>query len=811
MTRQFRRQAAWLCSATFLAIGTSSVASAQQAGSAQQEDPATETRTGGDLDIIVTANKREQALIDVPLTVNVATGEQLEQFALFSFEDIDRLAPGLEINDTGRNTSTILRGISFDPDVGGPNTIGVYFNEVPIDINAMSVGTFDLQQIEVLRGPQGVLRGRTAPAGAITLTTRRASLTQAEGQIRGTITDKGGRNLQGGVSVPLVVDKLGLRIAGLIDRTRGNFVRNLTTGDRSMSRTNAIRGTLTFQPTENFDGSIVYQYSNSLTRDTTQVAGTGNRPSLLSPFVTGPAIDAFDRQGVQEVPSTFSIKTHALSTDLNYDLGNHALRFIGGFIRTTGLNIADQDTGNSVQSYAQLLTVPIDTKEYTAELRLDSKLDGIFNYTFGVFYNKVESQVLSTFDVTSFYANATPPTPFPATTASLPLLAEVDIINNTEDFAVFGNTRFDLTDKLKVELGARYTVNKARAVSFLTVRSSGGVGFLSSVAPFTNPNRQQTVAPGFVDQKNEPLTGMASVTYEWSPDLTTYFNYGRSYRRGSAALGVTSQLDSSLLVIQPERSDAFEIGLKSRLFDRRLSFALAAYYQKFDGFIGRRTVRTSAARNGVVDSGPFGINFNGDAVTKGIEAEIAARVNDFLDLNIGASYNEVKYSNALAPCNDFNFDGIPDTVGTPAVPIGQQVSFCVLNERLNNNPNFSFTANGDIHFPVGTMKTFLRWNYKHRPSFAQQGTVPFTTPAQNRVDLFAGIGGEQNRWEISVFVRNVFNERKLLSRGAELQSSTSYLVRQPAGAPRSPSFLSGYSAVSVSPPRELGVTASFNF
>ncbi|MEC3948852.1 TonB-dependent receptor [Sphingobium sp. HWE2-09] len=806
MTDRFQQRTIWLCSTAFLVMAVPGVAHAEQDGATVAQD-----RGSSDLDIIVTANKREQALIDVPMTVNVATGAQLEKNALFNFEDIDRLAPGLEINDDGRNTTTVLRGISFDPDIGGPNTIGVYFNEVPIDINAISVGTFDVQQIEVLRGPQGVLRGRTAPAGAITLTTRRANLSESEGQVRGSLTDKGGRNVQGGVSVPLIADKLALRIAGLIDRTRGNFVRNVTNGERSSGRTNAIRATLSFAPTEKFSGSVVYQYSDNLTRQATQVAGTGNRPSLLSPFVSGPAISPFDRQGVQEAQSTFGIKTHIVTTDLNFDLGNHDLRFVGGFIRNTGLNKADLDSGNAVQNYSQFLTVPIDSKEYTGELRLDSKMDGIFNYTVGLFYNKVNNRGISHFDVTSFYANAVPRTPFPAAMASLPLLADVNIINNTSDLAAFGNARFDFTDKLHVEVGARYTINKARAVSFLTVRSTGGVGFLSSVPAFVNPNNQQTVDPAFVKQKNEPLTGMASVTYEWTPDLTTYFNYGRSYRRGSAALGVTSTLDSSLLVIKPERSDAFEVGIKSRLFDRRLSISLAAYYQKFDGFIGRNTVRTSAARNGVVDSGPFGINFNGDAVTKGVEAEIAARVNDNFDLNIGASYNKANYTDALAPCNDFNFDGIPDTVGTPAVPVGQQVSFCVLNTRLNDNPNFSLTANGDIHFPVGPVESFLRWNYKHRPSVAQQGTVPFTTPAQNRVDLFAGVRGGDNRWEVSLFVRNVLNERKLLTQGAELQATTSYLVRQPAGSPPSPSFLSGYRAITVSPPRELGISASFNF
>lgn len=779
---------------------------------AQQEAPPTqEAASGTDLEIIVTANRREQALIDVPMTVNVVTGAQLEQNSLFTFSDIDRLAPGLEINDGGRNTTTVVRGISFDPDIGGPNTIGVYINEVPIDINAISVGMFDVQQVEVLRGPQGVLRGRTAPAGAITLTTRRADLNEVDGQVRASWTERGGRNLQGGVSVPLVPGKLALRLAGLVNRSRADFVRNITTGERSRETTDAIRATLSFEPTDNFSGSIVYQYSDSVTAQSTQVAGTGNRPSLLSPFVTGPAIRPFQRLGVQEARSTFSVKTHILTTDMGLDLGNHDIRLLGGFIRTNGLNRDDLDSGNAVQNYSQFLTVPIDTKEYTGEVRLNSKFDGIFNYSVGVFYNKVDSRSDSRFDVTSFFANANPRTPFPATTASLPLLASVDIINNTRDLAFFANTRFDFTDKLHVEIGARYTINKARGVSFLTVQSPGGIGFLSSVRPFTNPSNLQTVAPGFVDQKNEPLTGVASVSYEWTPDLTTYFTYGRSYRRGSAALGVTSALDSSLLVIKPERSDSFELGLKSRLFDGRVSLSLAAYYQKFDGFIGRRTVRTAAARNGVVDSGPFGINFNGDAVTKGIEAEIAARVTDYFDFNLGAAYNRARYDNARAPCNDFNFDGVPDTVGTPAVPIGQQVSFCILNERLNNNPDFSLTAGGDIHVPIGPVESFLRWNYKHRPSIAQQGTVPFTTPAQNRVDLFAGVRGESYRWEVSLFVRNVFNERKLLTQGAELQATTSYLVPQPAGSPRSPSFLSGYSAVTVSPPREFGLVASFNF
>jgi len=795
-----------LCSTAMFVAVIPSVATAQTAQASESE-----TAVNPGLDIIVTANKREQALIDVPMTVNVATGEQLEKNALFSFEDIDRLTPGLEINDTGRNTNTQLRGITFNPDIGGPNTIGIYINEIPIDINVISTGTFDLQQVEVLRGPQGVLRGRTAPAGAITLTTRRANLDELDAQLRGSLGSEGTRNLQGGVSVPLVPGKLAVRVAGLVDRNRANYVRNLTTGRRSFGRTDALRATISFAPSDTVSGNIVYQYSDNFVRQSTQVAGTGNRPSLLSTFISGPPIDPFDRNSVQEADSTFALKTHVVTSDLSLDLGRHDLRFLGGYTRTRGLNRDDLDQGNAVQNYSQFLTVPTILDEYTAEVRLDSKLDGFFNYTLGMFYNKSDSTGISTFDVTRFFANGKPVTPFPAASASLPLLASVDIYNNTRDFAFFGNARFDFTEKLHAEIGARLTVNKASANSFLTVTSTGGVGFLASVKPFTSPNNQATVDPRFVDQKNHPLTGVASLSYEWTPDLTTYFTYGRSYRRGSAALGVTSTLDSSLLVIKPERSDSFEVGLKSRFLDRRVSLALAAYYQTFDGFIGRRTVRTSAARNGVVDSGPFGINFNGDAVTKGVEAELSANVTRFWDFSAGASYNDARYKNALAPCNDFNFDGIPDTVGTPRVPVGQQVSFCVLNDRLNATPKFSFTANTDFHAPVGPVEAFLRGNYKYRPSFDQEGTIPFRVPASNRVDLFAGVQAPDHRWEASVFVRNAFKERKVLSRGAELQATTSYLSTPPAGSPPSPSLLSGYQAVTVSPPREVGVTLAFDF
>lgn len=760
-------------------------------------------------EIIVTATKREQALKDVPMAVDVATGEDLEKYKLFDFKDIPALAPGLQLSSNGRNTIATLRGISFNPDIGGPAAIGIYFNEVPVDINLISTGMYDVQQIEVLRGPQGTLRGRTAPAGAITITTRRADLDAATGQVQATVTDEHGRNFQGGVSVPLVEGRLALRVAGLIDRNRANRVYNVTRGEMGRQKTESVRATLSFEPSENVSGNIVYQYLDSDLRQTVQVFGQGNQPSLFSPLRSGPAIAATDRQGVAEGLSYYTNKSHILTGDLRWEAGDYLVSLLGGFQDVRLFTQSDQDVGNAVIGYQQFLTVPNPTKNYTAEARIDSDYDGMFNFTAGVFYNKNKSHSPSTFRVDSFFANAVPRTPFPATQFALPITAIVDIYNNIEDLAAFGNLRFQLTDRLRLETGARITRNKAYAQSFLTVTSPGGVGL--PIPGFTNPSGLPTVDPRFETQVDHPLTGTASLSYDWTPDVTTYATYGRSFRRGSAQLGVTSTLDSSLLVLQPERSDAVEVGLKSRLFDRRVSFNLAAYYQKFDGFIGLTSVVTSAARNGIVDSGTFTASFNGDAIAKGIEMQLDAAVTSFWDATLGMSYNKSHYDDALAPCNDFNFDGTPDSVGTPAVPVGQQVSYCRLNSRLNNSPEFALTATSELRAPVGFGELFLRGLFTHQAGYTIEAAA-FRVPSNNNLDLFAGVRDDNGSWELSVFARNLFNDTSITGRGAgELQASTRYLTAPPPGSQPAPPFQSGYQTVTTRLPREFGLTASFRF
>src|SRR6185369_7315700 len=143
--------------------GLASPASAKEPAAAAPASQS-ESGTGGLEEIVVTAIRRSQALQDVPMTVDVATGEQLQKLNLFDFKDVQQLAPGLDItNNDGRTNSATLRGVAFNPDQGTSPAVDVYINEVPVDAQTAFTAVYDVAQMEVLRGTQGVFRGRTAP------------------------------------------------------------------------------------------------------------------------------------------------------------------------------------------------------------------------------------------------------------------------------------------------------------------------------------------------------------------------------------------------------------------------------------------------------------------------------------------------------------------------------------------------------------------------------------------------------------------------------------------------------------------------
>ncbi|MGH1560408.1 hypothetical protein ACRAWD_27585 [Caulobacter segnis] len=213
--------------------------------------------------------------------------------------------------------------MSYDASTQASPTVDIYQNDVPIDGGTAFQAVYDVQAIEVLRGPQGTLRGRTAPSGAITLTTRKADAHDFGGYVSALGTDHGGRNLQGAVNVPLIDGILGVRLAGVVDENKGDFVTSINSRFLPLKSTRSGRISVNFTPTDNFDATVSYQKLNSHKRSFTQVAGdgaVGGVSSAAPAGYDGPVITASQRLDVDDAPRLNYADNDFLSAQLNWEI-----------------------------------------------------------------------------------------------------------------------------------------------------------------------------------------------------------------------------------------------------------------------------------------------------------------------------------------------------------------------------------------------------------------------------------------------------------------------------------------------------------
>jgi iron complex outermembrane receptor protein len=786
--------------AAFVAVLAASPALAQSDQSAANEEVSTLA------DVVVTATRSNRLLKDVPISVDVATGDKLEQLAILDVKDVQQLSPGLEMsNRDGRSNTASLRGIAFDPDSGTQPSVDVYLNESPTDPKVAFAALFDMAQIEVLRGPQGILRGRTAPAGAITMITRRPDLQEVEGYVQGTLTDQDAYNVQGGVSIPLVEDRLGLRLAFVQDRNPVNYVHNVNRDDDSQDETSSIRASILAKPNDNLTLNLSYQYLESEGRQYLQVIGEGNRlpsgPGAGADLIpNGPVASVEDRIGVSDGNSLFTREAHFLTFSADYQLPNGVVSLAGSLQDAWMFQQLDFDSGNAVPNYdeEQIVTVPNIGK--SIELRYASELNGPFNFQAGAGYNSLKQAPAMVYQITdsllSGYADGAGGvySIFP----NYDLMAANVIIAAPNDVAsksAFISGTYDFTDRLQLNVGARYAYYNLYMQSLLTVKS-GDFTIIDDLATLPADQARRT---------ESATTGGASLMYRFTDDISGYVSYGRSFRPGVAAVGNTAPLENRLVVTENETSDAIEIGFKGTAFDRRLSFTANAYYQQFENYIGRSAgmIRMASQRNGVIDS-VLKVNYNADAVVKGIEATLWGKPTLNWDISVSASYADAQYDGGEMPCNTV------DSAGNIFVPLGQQASFCSAEGKMGDQAPFQMSGNTEYRFNrVGSVEPFIRGLFQHNVDF-ESDIIDFDYEAFTNVSLYAGLRSD-NGWELSVFAKNVFDEAVVRSASDGIHVKQTSVLNPDYSMSPGPSLNSGYRTVVVNPPRELGVSLRMRF
>ena len=675
------------------------------------------TATANDTtEVIVTASKRKERVQAVPQTVNVVTSEALKEAHIESFQEVAVLSAGLSMTRTsGDEQSVSLRGIKM-PGLGGiggtTNTVDVYFNEVPVATQDAFNSIYDIGQIEVLRGPQGTLRGRTSPSGAITVTTQRPGFSGYDGFVQGSLSDTDGKNLQAAYGGP-ITDTLAFRVAGLYDSNDDNGVKDIANGDKSHHETRSLRGTLMWRPSDDLEVTLVTQGLRDDRAFYRSLSGTGTSISQ----------NEGETYQLEDLSALNSGKNYSDSTSVTtvlqarYDLGDYQINYVGGYTDSTFAQNIDLDFANTGVMLPSNIVQSIKQKTATNELRFESKANPVYNFTYGVFSSHND---------------------FTQTTSVVPFFNNQVNAKTIKDYGVFTNQRFNLTQKDKIQFGLRYS-------HFEVERGTGSVTY-------------------------QATTGNASYQHEFSRDLMLYASYGTSFRPGSGGANTgNNPIPTSFYNFGAEHSDSLELGIKSQWFARRLTTNLAIFKQNYDGYIGSSFViactgvpSTTGTAYATTDGTPTGASCtdtmfsNGNAVSSGVEFEGRFRITPDWSVGLNATYTDAHYDGATVPCNDYNGDGTPDVTGVPMVQQGQYVSVCTSNASLGQLPKVSVTASTDYSFTLWGLDAYVRANaaYHDEAYFPQ---TAWTQPAYTVVNGFVGLKGPDGKWEASLYAKNLFD------------------------------------------------------
>jgi outer membrane receptor protein involved in Fe transport len=747
-------------------------------------------------EVIVTAQKREQTQQDIAATVNVVTGDVIDQFAVFDFGDIEQLTAGLSLTTiNSRNSNISMRGITTDPESGSDSAVEVYFNDISVREDVAFSQLYDLARIEILRGPQGAVQGRTSPAGAIKMITQSPNMSLIEGYVQTSFSDNEGFNGQFASSLPLIKNELAIRLSGVYDENNANSVENLTTGLNSTKRASSGRLSVAWEPSDTFSALLTTQYFDRSRADDPKIlAGTdslGSRPTLK----------ASNRTALASTNDFDTLTYKLASLELIWDVAGHQLTSISGKQDSTkpgrlendrafyqpDLNNAFvdgnfntfQETNTAVDSFSQ-------------EFRFASVDNDTWDYMVGVFYNKQDTttsfESWSVQDVVVGDAN---------------LLVGGSVPVNREDYAIFTFNTVRLTDKLAIDAGLRYQKTDRFNLTDVALIEIGQVAIPDTLRPIEGVIRQG-IENGFdpisaiTGEDTSPsataTTGSLTLRYDLDDDISLYGSYSRAFRAGGISIipdpNVQVIEDAGLLRYEDETSDAIELGMKGRFWNGRATANVALYLQKFDGLISRNIGLQASTVDGTGSFDiPGGLTYNADATMQGIEVDGQVLLSERWSAGGAFSYNESEYDDgAQSPCSS----------------LGQLLTCDIGGDRIAGQPKLSYSLNSEYFIPLDSLEWYVRGLYKYTGDIVNPTAISGLTNAREKFDsystinLFTGLRAANGQWDVSLWAKNLLDEEALVT---EIPSDT-YDAEASGGSYVSPTLI---------PERTIGLTARYNF
>lgn len=746
-------------------------------------------------EVVVTAQKRNEALADIPMSVSVVGGETLERQQVTNFEDLAAMIPGLSLESaTAGITRVTMRGINTG---GVASTVGIYLNDVPFGsssglanaaILSGDIDTFDMARVEVLRGPQGTLYGASALGGVIKYVANAPSTDGFEGALKGSVEDVAGAGLGYGVTgmlnIPMgdsfavrasgfyrstggYIDSIGNNpIAALQDPSVNIFDGTLREGDINDSEVVGGRVSALFTPSENFslDLSVHYQDINSDNQGTIEVDPTTLRP-----------INGGDRRVVSRYHNEpTDIEYRLYSATIDWDLGGVSLQsvtsyseFLEDFERDVAalavialptaqlLTFAWSTPGTTDRLLSGMNFQNTGTDKFTQEFRLVSPDSNKFEWMLGAYYTDEDSIIDQNFLAVE------PGTNDVAT--DIPTFADVSLDSTYEELALFGNATWHVSDRFDLSFGARWSDNDQTASQAVAITLPG---FL--IDPSLPPFDPFTIVQNFDNLKSSesPVTWSFSPRYEFSDTTSAYLRVATGFRPGGPNV-LPPGADAPPTYDSDELTN-YEVGVRTGNADGSFSLDVAAFFLDWEDIQLFQVVND------------FGVNANGGtAESKGIEFTATARTEDGLSFSLVGAYTDAELTEDTDP-NVGGFDGDP----LPFVP----------EWTLGISGDYEWNVLGDSTAYVGAAVSYTgerTASFDDRVNLADPTSDLRELDSYTTVDLRGGL--QRDHWTLEFYVKNL----------GDVEGLTTF--DSPGAYPN------GAAAIAVIRPRTVGMSLGVRF
>jgi len=804
-----------------LLAGTAPIADTVQdapAATAQEAPEQEASEVTDSRDIVVTARRRDERAQEVPIALSVVSGNDLAQAGAFNVNRLQQSQPALQFYSSNpRNSAINIRGLGAPfglTNDGIEQGVGFYVDGVYIGrIGASTFDFVDVDQVEVLRGPQGTLYGKNTTAGAINITTRKPAFSP-EARFEFTAGNYGFIQAKTSASGPLIADTLAVRLSTSYTRRDGT-IHNVASGEDLHRLQNfGTRGQLLWQASPSLDLTLSGDFNVQNPHCCVQYyarTGATQRPLArqYAALATAlgyapPSTDPFDRVTDLDAEINSRQEIGGVSLVGNWDIGPATVTSVTSWRYWDWKPKNDRDfIGLPITTVSQN---PSQQKQVSQELRIASNGKSALQYTLGAFVfhqtidtqgSQVQGSAASRFLLSG--ADALNPNVLNGLTSTNTIS-----FDNTS-FAVFGKLNWAVTDKLHIQPGLRVNYDKKSGYydSVVSIHNSqynfdatgANVAALLAATPAgaartTFQNQINTLAPQHYEPKFSDwnISGDITASYDFTSDIHAYATFARSFKSGGINLSglplnsTSTGVDLTTQTVKPEKVNHYEIGIKTQFLDRRLTINAAGFWT--DVYDYQATVNNNAINviRGYLANA-------GQVRSRGFEWDSSFRPSERASVYFNGAYTDAKYIDFKnAPCppelsggTATAPGGVTDPAGTPG---GRSPAYCdISGQVLPGISKWSLSFGGEVNLPVGAEgQVYAGYDGNYRTGFSSNPS----RSAYTNIDGYSlsnfRIGYRAGDFNAFAWVRNAFDQQyfELLSTQS---GSTGLIVGQP-GDPR---------------------------